>query len=142
MANHCNGKLDYSMKLPTIKFTKLFINGEFVDSVSGTFRFALPPLYLSLSLFLSRTIHIGSTNRETHARKEARLVLCALFNLLLWSSSFSLGWILLLWSVLHGQYCFVDLINLDLLSVKYKSPISSAMGLDCCLLGLVVLDYC
>ncbi|PON94535.1 Succinylglutamate-semialdehyde dehydrogenase [Trema orientale] len=24
-----------SMKMPTIKFTKLFVNGEFVDSVSG-----------------------------------------------------------------------------------------------------------
>ncbi|KAM6598547.1 hypothetical protein CsatA_018156 [Cannabis sativa] len=34
----CNGnKSEYSfdVKMPTIKFTKLFINGEFVDSVSG-----------------------------------------------------------------------------------------------------------
>jgi hypothetical protein len=35
------------VKLPTIKFTKLFINGEFVDSVSG--------LFLYLSIFPNRT---------------------------------------------------------------------------------------
>lgn len=38
MANHCNGNSDHSeslLKIPPIKFTKLFINGEFVDSISG-----------------------------------------------------------------------------------------------------------
>ena len=34
-------------KMPTIKFTKLFVNGEFVDSVSGFSN----PLSLSLSLY-------------------------------------------------------------------------------------------
>ncbi|PWA90821.1 aldehyde/histidinol dehydrogenase [Artemisia annua] len=32
---HNNGNSKYSDKIPKIKFTKLFINGEFVDSVSG-----------------------------------------------------------------------------------------------------------
>ncbi|KAK8595619.1 hypothetical protein V6N13_000324 [Hibiscus sabdariffa] len=38
MANHCDGNSNLtgsSLKIPAIKFTKLFINGEFVDSVSG-----------------------------------------------------------------------------------------------------------
>ncbi|XVE54296.1 hypothetical protein DITRI_Ditri03aG0069400 [Diplodiscus trichospermus] len=38
MASHCNGSSDRSesfVKIPPIKFTKLFINGEFVDSISG-----------------------------------------------------------------------------------------------------------
>ncbi|KAJ6372245.1 hypothetical protein OIU76_026680 [Salix suchowensis] len=35
MADHINGNSDSPVKLPTIKFTRLFINGEFVDSVSG-----------------------------------------------------------------------------------------------------------
>ncbi|XP_061366492.1 aldehyde dehydrogenase family 2 member C4-like [Gastrolobium bilobum] len=35
MANLSNGQIDSFVKIPTIKFTKLFINGEFVDSVSG-----------------------------------------------------------------------------------------------------------
>ncbi|XP_075511894.1 aldehyde dehydrogenase family 2 member C4-like [Primulina tabacum] len=30
-----NGKLENSVKIPEIKFTKLFINGEFVNSISG-----------------------------------------------------------------------------------------------------------
>ncbi|CAH1426372.1 unnamed protein product [Lactuca virosa] len=32
---HSNGDSKSSVKLPNIKFTKLFINGEFVDSISG-----------------------------------------------------------------------------------------------------------
>ncbi|XVE98200.1 hypothetical protein REPUB_Repub03eG0085100 [Reevesia pubescens] len=38
MASHCNGNSNYSesfVKIPSIKFTKLFINGNFVDSISG-----------------------------------------------------------------------------------------------------------
>ncbi|XP_027176764.1 aldehyde dehydrogenase family 2 member C4-like [Coffea eugenioides] len=35
MAAVCNGKLEDSFMVPEIKFTKLFINGDFVDSVSG-----------------------------------------------------------------------------------------------------------
>ncbi|XP_059433416.1 aldehyde dehydrogenase family 2 member C4-like [Corylus avellana] len=35
MTSHCNGNMDSFVKVPTIKFTKLFINGEFVDSISG-----------------------------------------------------------------------------------------------------------
>ncbi|KAJ4846392.1 Aldehyde dehydrogenase 2 member C4 [Turnera subulata] len=36
MATHSNGgSYESSVKIPTIKFNKLFINGEFVDSVSG-----------------------------------------------------------------------------------------------------------
>ncbi|XP_008808790.2 aldehyde dehydrogenase family 2 member C4 [Phoenix dactylifera] len=35
MANHCNGNSGGAFKMPEIKFTKLFINGQFVDSVSG-----------------------------------------------------------------------------------------------------------
>ncbi|KAB5514273.1 hypothetical protein DKX38_028179 [Salix brachista] len=35
MADHISGNSDSPVKLPTIKFTRLFINGEFVDSVSG-----------------------------------------------------------------------------------------------------------
>ncbi|KAL4283716.1 hypothetical protein GQ457_16G003840 [Hibiscus cannabinus] len=38
MANHCDGDSNptvSSLKIPAIRFTKLFINGEFVDSVSG-----------------------------------------------------------------------------------------------------------
>uniref|UniRef100_A0A2P2ILK7 aldehyde dehydrogenase (NAD(+)) n=1 Tax=Rhizophora mucronata TaxID=61149 RepID=A0A2P2ILK7_RHIMU len=35
MASQSNGSSDCFNKLPEIKFTKLFINGEFVDSVSG-----------------------------------------------------------------------------------------------------------
>ncbi|XP_039023813.1 aldehyde dehydrogenase family 2 member C4-like [Hibiscus syriacus] len=38
MANHSNGNSNHtesSFKIPPIKFTKLFINGDFVDSVSG-----------------------------------------------------------------------------------------------------------
>ncbi|XWS26875.1 hypothetical protein CRYUN_Cryun26dG0067600 [Craigia yunnanensis] len=38
MASHCNGSSDHSesfVKIPPIKFTKLFINGKFVDSISG-----------------------------------------------------------------------------------------------------------
>nr|QII68909.1 benzaldehyde dehydrogenase [Hypericum calycinum] len=35
MADHTNGHTDSSLVLPEIKFTKLFINGEFVDSLSG-----------------------------------------------------------------------------------------------------------
>ncbi|KAJ4708414.1 Aldehyde dehydrogenase family 2 member like [Melia azedarach] len=35
MAVLSNGSSDSSFKMPEIKFTKLFINGEFVDSVSG-----------------------------------------------------------------------------------------------------------
>jgi hypothetical protein len=31
----CNDGLDSFVKIPTIKFTKLFINGEFIDSISG-----------------------------------------------------------------------------------------------------------
>ncbi|KAL8136912.1 hypothetical protein V2J09_002913 [Rumex salicifolius] len=30
-----NGKAEVKFQLPEIKFTKLFINGEFVDSISG-----------------------------------------------------------------------------------------------------------
>lgn len=37
MGGDSNGSSDESfVKMPTIKFTKLFINGEFIDSVSGT----------------------------------------------------------------------------------------------------------
>lgn len=35
MAVDSNGKSESHVKLPKVKFTKLFINGEFVDSVSG-----------------------------------------------------------------------------------------------------------
>ncbi|KAK8597817.1 hypothetical protein V6N13_095214 [Hibiscus sabdariffa] len=38
MSSHCDGDSNptgSSLKIPEIKFTKLFINGEFVDSVSG-----------------------------------------------------------------------------------------------------------
>ncbi|GLT98513.1 hypothetical protein SLE2022_160150 [Rubroshorea leprosula] len=35
MAAHGNGSSDFFAKMPEIKFTKLFINGQFVDSVSG-----------------------------------------------------------------------------------------------------------
>ncbi|KAF5482050.1 hypothetical protein F2P56_002649 [Juglans regia] len=35
METPSNGSSDSFVKMPTIKFTKLFINGEFVDSVSG-----------------------------------------------------------------------------------------------------------
>ncbi|KAL0013931.1 hypothetical protein SO802_001000 [Lithocarpus litseifolius] len=35
MGSHGNDSLESSVKIPTIKFTKLFINGEFVDSISG-----------------------------------------------------------------------------------------------------------
>ncbi|KAK8597821.1 hypothetical protein V6N13_095218 [Hibiscus sabdariffa] len=38
MANHCDGDSNLtvsSLKIPVIRFTKLFINGQFVDSVSG-----------------------------------------------------------------------------------------------------------
>ncbi|KAK8595622.1 hypothetical protein V6N12_064139 [Hibiscus sabdariffa] len=38
MTDHCDGDFNpigSSLKIPAIKFTKLFINGEFVDSVSG-----------------------------------------------------------------------------------------------------------
>ncbi|XP_058111169.1 aldehyde dehydrogenase family 2 member C4-like isoform X2 [Magnolia sinica] len=35
MAGQCNGNAADHFKLPEIKFTKLFINGEFVDSISG-----------------------------------------------------------------------------------------------------------
>ncbi|XP_068652974.1 aldehyde dehydrogenase family 2 member C4-like [Aristolochia californica] len=35
MAPACNGSSKSYIKLPEIKFTKLFINGEFVDAVSG-----------------------------------------------------------------------------------------------------------
>ncbi|KAF8407029.1 hypothetical protein HHK36_006154 [Tetracentron sinense] len=37
MAIHSNGSSENIIKIPEIKFTKLFINGEFVDSVSGFF---------------------------------------------------------------------------------------------------------
>ena len=43
MGSHSNNNLESFVKIPTIKFTKLFINGEFVDSISG----------FQLSLFLS-----------------------------------------------------------------------------------------
>ncbi|XP_022960912.1 aldehyde dehydrogenase family 2 member C4-like [Cucurbita moschata] len=33
--NHCNGNSQSQLNLPKIKFTKLFINGQFLDSVSG-----------------------------------------------------------------------------------------------------------
>lgn len=32
---HCNGSTEKKFKIPEIKFTKLFINGAFVDAVSG-----------------------------------------------------------------------------------------------------------
>jgi len=36
MGSGCNyDGLDSFVKIPTIKFTKLFINGEFIDSISG-----------------------------------------------------------------------------------------------------------
>uniref|UniRef100_A0A2N9FXP5 Aldehyde dehydrogenase 1 n=1 Tax=Fagus sylvatica TaxID=28930 RepID=A0A2N9FXP5_FAGSY len=35
MGSQCNDSLVSSIKIPTIKFTQLFINGEFVDSISG-----------------------------------------------------------------------------------------------------------
>ncbi|KAH7855620.1 hypothetical protein Vadar_026800 [Vaccinium darrowii] len=35
MGAETNGNLEFLSKIPEIKFTKLFINGEFVDSVSG-----------------------------------------------------------------------------------------------------------
>ncbi|KAB1209217.1 Aldehyde dehydrogenase family 2 member C4 [Morella rubra] len=35
MGSHCDDSVASSVKIPAIKFTKLFINGEFVDSVSG-----------------------------------------------------------------------------------------------------------
>ncbi|KAK6944991.1 Aldehyde dehydrogenase domain [Dillenia turbinata] len=35
MEGHCYGNSEAYAKIPKIKFTKLFINGEFVDSVSG-----------------------------------------------------------------------------------------------------------
>ncbi|XP_059432806.1 aldehyde dehydrogenase family 2 member C4-like [Corylus avellana] len=35
MGSHCDDSIVSSVKIPTIKFTKLFINGEFVDSISG-----------------------------------------------------------------------------------------------------------
>ncbi|KAI8571006.1 hypothetical protein RHMOL_Rhmol01G0083100 [Rhododendron molle] len=35
MAGHTNGSTESFVKIPEIKFTKLFINGEFVDSISG-----------------------------------------------------------------------------------------------------------
>ena len=44
-----NGDDGSFLKMPIIKFTKLFIGGDFVDSVSGS----LPSLSLSLSLFCS-----------------------------------------------------------------------------------------
>jgi hypothetical protein len=36
MAETGNGSLKQGFKIPEIKHTKLFINGEYVDSVSGT----------------------------------------------------------------------------------------------------------
>nr|AVX32613.1 aldehyde dehydrogenase VoALDH1 [Valeriana officinalis] len=36
MAGDSNGSLDSFVKIPDIKFTKLFINGEFIDSISGS----------------------------------------------------------------------------------------------------------
>ncbi|XP_022987697.1 aldehyde dehydrogenase family 2 member C4-like [Cucurbita maxima] len=33
--NHCNGNSQSQLNIPKIKFTKLFINGQFLDSVSG-----------------------------------------------------------------------------------------------------------
>jgi coniferyl-aldehyde dehydrogenase len=36
MAENGNGSFKQGFKIPEIKYTKLFINGEFVDSVSGT----------------------------------------------------------------------------------------------------------
>jgi coniferyl-aldehyde dehydrogenase len=36
MAGYSNGSLDSFVKIPDIKFTKLFINGEFIDSISGS----------------------------------------------------------------------------------------------------------
>ena len=44
MTIQCNDNSDSFVKMPTIKFTKLFINGNFVDSISG--------FDLSLSLLL------------------------------------------------------------------------------------------
>ncbi|XP_059433147.1 aldehyde dehydrogenase family 2 member C4-like [Corylus avellana] len=35
MGSPCDASILSSVKIPTIKFTKLFINGEFVDSISG-----------------------------------------------------------------------------------------------------------
>ncbi|XP_050218363.1 aldehyde dehydrogenase family 2 member C4-like [Mercurialis annua] len=35
MENQSNGNSDSVFNIPTVKFTKLFINGEFVDSISG-----------------------------------------------------------------------------------------------------------
>ncbi|CAH9069118.1 unnamed protein product [Cuscuta europaea] len=35
MATQTNGSMEFSFKFPDVKFTKLFINGDFVDSVSG-----------------------------------------------------------------------------------------------------------
>ncbi|KAL5729301.1 hypothetical protein ACHQM5_002274 [Ranunculus cassubicifolius] len=35
MASNGNGKVETPFKIPTIKYTKLFINGEFVDAVAG-----------------------------------------------------------------------------------------------------------
>lgn len=46
MGAETKGNLDYLAKIPEIKFTKLFINGEFVDSVSG---FPILPSFLFLS---------------------------------------------------------------------------------------------
>lgn len=37
MAGLTNGSSHFHINIPTIKFTKLFINGEFLDSVSGAF---------------------------------------------------------------------------------------------------------
>jgi coniferyl-aldehyde dehydrogenase len=48
-AENGNGKGGaVSFKMPEIRFTKLFINGSFVDAVSGTFRLS-PLSYTHLS---------------------------------------------------------------------------------------------
>lgn len=50
-----NGKLEHSVKIPEIKFTKLFINGEFVDSISGS--------QIIITVFLSTNLYLSYHNR-------------------------------------------------------------------------------
>jgi hypothetical protein len=50
----CNGAT--TVKLPEIKFTKLFINGQFIDAASGSFLVFTSLLYSLISQFQTLTL--------------------------------------------------------------------------------------
>jgi hypothetical protein len=62
----CNGNgAAAGVVVPEIKFTKLFINGEFVDAVSGTSIYMYIYIYITYGAHARRRAFLSQTRRRS-----------------------------------------------------------------------------